>query len=166
METYSPDDIMRLISCKKKTVQPPKKDMKLERGSFRNDMTLESEDGTERFSAFMRKNQAFAEDFSIGLRYCPKEGQSFNLFRCNGPHGQHIDLQVEPENHYTYHIHQALADTVNEGNLSERHATVTDGYASYEEALNYFIKAVGIVDADEHFPKHALRLPLFEDEGE
>lgn len=165
METYSPDDIMRLITCKKRTVEPPKKEMKLERGSLRNDMTLESEDGAERFSVFMRKNQAFPENFSIGLRYHSKDGQSFALLRCNGPHGQHVDLEVEPGSHYTYHVHQARADRLNEGNFSERYATVTDGYASYEEAMSYFIKEVGIVDADRHFAPHILQLTLFTEEG-
>jgi hypothetical protein len=166
METYSADDIMRLISCKKKTVQPPKKGLTLERGSFRNDMQLESEDGKEKFSVFLRKNQEFAENFSIGLRYHPRDGQSFNLFRCNGPHGLHVDLEIEPDSHYAYHVHEAQADRVNEGNLSERHVTVTDKYASYEEALNYFIKAVGITDAAKHFPEHVLQLPLIRMDGE
>jgi len=129
-------------------------------------MSLESEDGEERFTVFMRKNETFAENFSIGLEYHPATGPTFTLLRCNGPHGQHVELGVEPDAHYAYHIHGALADRVNEGNFSERHATVVDGYASYEEALQFFIRHVGIEDADMHFAQPACTLSLFDPEGE
>lgn len=163
MKTFSDDDIMNLISCKKNVVQPPRKDMKLDRASYRNDMQLESEDGSVRFSVFMRRNQEFMENFSIGLCYHSREGDTFNLLRFNGPHGLNIGL--EPGTHYSYHIHRADAENLNDGCFSERRVNLTAKYASYEEAMNYFIKAVGIVDADKYFPPIDRQLMLFTEEG-
>jgi len=166
MVTYTSELLSSLISCKKKVVKPPHKEMKIERGSFRNDLSLKSEDGKWNFSVFMRKNQKFAENFIIGLRYHPQEGESFTLLRCNGPHGNHIDLERTNSSHYVFHIHMANIDRLNDGVFSERMGTITDKYASYEEALSYFIREVGIMDADQFFPEYITQPSLFSEEGE
>lgn len=161
METFSSDDIERLITCRKRITQPPRREMKLIGGSYRNDLLLESEEGSERFSVFMRKNEQFIDNFSIGLKYFTRDGQQFNLLRCNGPHGEHIDLNRDDHMHYHYHIHRASAERINEGCFYERDAATTTSYCSYDEALAYFIKAVGIVDPDKHFPPHIFQRLLF-----
>ncbi len=69
MTTYSQQDIERLISCAKVISDPPRKEMRVERGSRRNDMRLRSQEGELEFSVFMRVNDDFPENFSIGLEY-------------------------------------------------------------------------------------------------
>ena len=161
MSEYTNDDITSLVYCPKCIVEPPRKEMKLERGQMRNDFGLESEDGQHKFSAFVRVNEQFRENFTVGLKYHPQEGQSFNVFRCNGPHGNHVDIAQEHQ-HYQFHIHEVAAASVNEGNAIERCATVTSHYASYEECLRFFLGHINVVDADKHFPEPAPKLPLFD----
>ena len=67
MKTYTQTEIDELIHCPKVIMDPPRKEMRLDRGSRRNDMGLASENGKRRFSVFMRVNEAFRENFSIGL---------------------------------------------------------------------------------------------------
>ena len=164
MQSYSPDDIDRLVGCPKKIAQPPRKEMKNERGHLRNQMQLSSQDGSESFSVYMRKNERFQEYFSIGLRYHSKEGHSLDLIRYNGLHSQRSASGGDGL-HFVYHIHRAQAQDINEGRLSLRHAVPTDAYASYEEALVHFVSDVNILDAGDHFGPLTAELP-FDGEGE
>ena len=161
-ETYTDADLAALIECRKCVTQPPKKEKKSARGASRNEMELRSENGSERFSVFMRISERFPENFSIGLKYHAQDGQTFNLIRCNGPHGGHHDIP----HHFSFHIHRIAAEDINDGRLAERHATITDGYASYEEALMYFLKVIGVVNAEKFFPANALQPALFAIEGD
>ncbi|MHB1462558.1 MAG: hypothetical protein ACYC1M_14820 [Armatimonadota bacterium] len=161
MPNYTNDDIVRMIGCPKRIIQQPKREMRAERGTIRNDMMLESEDGTNRFSVFMRRNEQFPENFTIGLRYLSREGQSFNLYRCNGPHGNHAELGFGHP-HFYYHSHHMMADDLNSVILAERHATIESGYASYEDAIFYFLNYVNVdkSDIEKAFRKKELELPL------
>ena len=88
MKQYTQNELDDLISCEKEIYDPPKQDMREERGSRRNNMGLRSLDGSREFSVFMRINEDFPENFSIGLEYHPQEERgSICLLRCNGPHG-------------------------------------------------------------------------------
>jgi hypothetical protein len=61
--------------------------MKKERGHWKKSFGLESEDGDHRFTVFIRYNDEFNENFSVGLVYNPRERRGeILLLRCNGPH--------------------------------------------------------------------------------
>jgi hypothetical protein len=136
--------------------------MRSERGYQRNDMSLDSQDHKWRFSVFMRVNERFPENFSIGLVYSPRdEPGDLTLLRCNGPHGEHENSPMESQPpHFGYHIHRARADVINAGLLPHKFAELTDAYASFQEALQYFLKLVNIIGAEAYFPT-ADQLPLF-----
>lgn len=153
MKKYSQKEIEEFVSCHKRITTPPRKELKSERGSLRNDMDLESMDGNVGFSVFMRINERFPENFSIGLNVIPKdEPGSFCVLRYNGPHGEHVNSGFEEEHpHYGYHIHKANTDLMDAGILPERYAEITEAYASYEEALVVFLKITNIQNADEYF---------------
>lgn len=92
VKKYSQGDLDELIACPKRIIEPPRKEMKSERGSLRNDMQLESLDGKFGFAVFMRINERFPENFSVGLNVVPKnEPGSFCVLRYNGPHGEHVN---------------------------------------------------------------------------
>ncbi len=55
MKNYNQQELEEMIICPKAIIKPPRKEMKLERGSFRNDFELESISDGIKFSAFMRK---------------------------------------------------------------------------------------------------------------
>ena len=160
LRKYSPDDIDRLLGCPKKITKPPRKEMKAERGSLRNNLELISVDGSDRFSVFLRQNERLKEGFSIGLKYHPADGQSFNVFRCNGPHGNHLDIKREGHSHYHYHIHMVDVNSLNDGFILERSAEMTDGYASFEEAIGFFFKKINLLDAKEYFPHKETQMIL------
>ncbi len=151
------EELEELIACPKRVIKPSHKDMKLERGNWRNDFTLEPvDDGTDDkmgFSVFMRKNERFPENFSIGLNVQMKGEKSFCLLRCNGPHGDHVNSLLDPVPHYGFHIHKAKSENMEDDLSPERYAELTDDYGSYEEALLHFLKKVNIVNADEYFKK-------------
>ena len=51
---YTQQEIDDLIGCPKVVSEPPKREMKLDRGHFRNDMRLKSTDDKLEFRVFMR----------------------------------------------------------------------------------------------------------------
>ncbi len=73
---YTQEEIDSLIGCPKIVTEPPKRDMKLDRGHFRNDMLLKSVDGSADFRAFMRRSEDLPETSPLGwcssLRTAPE----------------------------------------------------------------------------------------------
>lgn len=150
MKSYSEEEIGELISCPKVITDPPKREMRLERGSRRNNMRLRSQSDDREFSVFLRINEAFQENFSIGLEYSPRDERgSFCLLRCNGPHGEFVGSTTT--SHFRYHIHRAKAENIEGGLRAERSAEATDAYASYTHALLYFLKVINVLNAEEYF---------------
>ena len=164
MELFTNEQIQNLITCEKIITEPPKKEMKLENGSFRKDMKVESIKENYQFSVFIRKHELFSENFSIGLKYNSMEGKSIILYRCNGPHNNKSfnDLEIP---HVKYHIHKIDAEDLNNELEEPKRVTITECYATYEDALAYFIRETGIRDAESYFPELQASLSLFE-EGE
>ena len=165
MEPMTEEQIANLIRCPKRVSEPPKRERRTVKGSFRNDMELVSLDGGVAFTVFMRQSVRFPEDFSIGLTCKLKDTPRFNIFRCNGPHGDHRDI-VPAHPHFRYHPHLVSAEDINDGIFVERHGTALDVYASYRDAVYYFLKHINLDDADKqkYFPRAELALPLFPDE--
>jgi hypothetical protein len=157
MDQLTIETIDYLIHCPKKVVDPPRKEMVLTDGHWRNSMKLQSEDGANDFSAFLRKNEDFEEDFSIGLAYLPREVRGdIILLRCNGPHGPHVLF----DHHTAYHVHMADPGNISLGLKAERFAQITSEYASFDDALGYFLRKCNIVEADKYFPD-AIQRHLF-----
>ena len=153
MKQYTQDEIDDLITCPKLIAEPPKKEMWLERGSRRNNMPLISEKGDREFYVYLRVNEDFPENFSIGLDYVPKEVRgSICLLRCNGPHGEFVDNSETPHPHFLPHIHKAKPENIASGLRAERGGEVTSRYLSYLQALAYFLTAIHVINALEYFP--------------
>ena len=149
--TYTDDDLTQLIACAKRVSQAPKKEMRTVGQVQRNEFELVSMDGGHSFRVFLRQNRQFSENFSIGIDYLPKgEPGSFCLLRCNGMHGSH---KLNPH-HLYYHIHRSKAEDVNAGLRVERHIEPTTKYASFRDALRYFLRRVNVqlADLSQYFP--------------
>lgn len=85
---YTQDEIDDLIALPKIVTDPPRRDIRLDRGHQRNDFRLTDGDGKLHFRAFLRRNEDFPENFSIGLVFLPGDvSGELPLLRCNGPHG-------------------------------------------------------------------------------
>ena len=151
--------INMLLNSTKEIVQPPGKP-KLERGHYRIGFELQSIDKSFFFSAFGRYNAMFQENFSIGLIYIPKDEKgTHEILRCNGQHGEH---KMFP--HHTYfHIHRASEDAIEQGLNEDCCIEITDKYATFEEALRYFVKLVNLRSEDikKYFPGKDLQLDIF-----
>ena len=149
---YTQQEIDDLIGCPKVVSEPPKREMKLDRGHFRNDMRLKSTDDKLEFRVFMRRSEDLPENFSIGLAFLAKDGSGeVVLFRCNGPHGGYNDAFDPDHPHWDYHAHRASAEMIEAGLRPERAATINRDFASYEEAVQYFLRATNIADARTYF---------------
>lgn len=160
---YTPEELEYLITCPKEIVNPPKQTMTLTNGHYRNSMDLCSVDGKHKFHVYMRKNEKFQENFSIGLEYCPNDGTpNITLLRCNGPHGEHINDWKIDEHFFGYHIHIATAENINSGLRPEKNAVLTNSYATFEDALSYFLNRCNIIGAEKYFVKYN-QITLFPD---
>ena len=162
---YTQDEIDSLIGCAKTITEPPKREMKLDRGHFRNDMRLRSGDGALEFRVFMRRSEDLPENFSIGLAFLPRDGTGeILLLRCNGPHGGFNDTFDPDDPHWDFHVHRATAEMIEAGQRPEKSAVVNRDFASYEEALQYFLRTVNITDAGLYFADLAQGKLPFEDQ--
>lgn len=160
MSDYTEDDIMRLIGCAKTIKEAPKREMKEENRHRRNDMVVVSSEGGE-FDVFIRQSLDFAEDFSVGLVYRTDDGKRITLVRYNGQHEQ-SDKPFTDNPHFSYHVHRATADNLNNGRFEKHPATITETYASFDEAIGEFMTGTSIKDWQKHFP-NAVEMPLFQD---
>jgi hypothetical protein len=170
VRTYSQQEIDRLISCPKMIAEPPKRDMRSERGSKRNNMELRSTAGDLEFSVFIIINEDFEENFSIGLNYSPRDERgTVCLLRCNGPHGDFIGASPVPQSHFRYHVHRAKTENMEAGLKAECGGQATERYASYRDALVFFLNEINVINTLEYFPEFsqpmlALNLPEKEPE--
>jgi hypothetical protein len=161
--TYSQAEIDLLISCQKAVTEPPKRQSKLTGADFRNDMKLvASIQIPGEFDVFMRQSEDFPENFSIGLIYRPKDGRpDLTLLRCNGQHGVYNgSASQDPDHpHWGYHVHRASEQALENGLRPEKFAVATTDFASYEEAVQYFITIVNVTahDVDKYFPRPGQR---------
>lgn len=123
---------------------------------WRNNAKMLATDGTKgTFSMFMRKNDDYPEDFSVGLRYNANDGRpEITLLRCNGKHGPFTGAANVVHSHWDFHIHMATEAAQNDGFIPEKYATKTTAYASYEQAVQHFIQIVNLEsqDATRFFP--------------
>jgi hypothetical protein len=91
-------------------------------------------------------------NFSIGLTYHPKDGRpEITLLRCNGPHGEFNGTMggSDPAHpHWSSHIHTASESALDAGLWAEKNAITTTAFASYHQALTYFLSAVNVVQSD------------------
>ncbi len=101
----------------------------------------------------------FAENFSVGLIYVPKQEKgSYEILRCNGPHGEH---KLFPH-HVHYHIHKITADAMENSLKDDCHIELTDQYGTFEEALHFFVKHIHLKRDDiERYFSGKSQLPLF-----
>ncbi len=161
MRDWTQEELDALVECPKVIITPPRKEMRPERGSLRNDFEVASKDGKQRFHVFVRQSESFAEDFSIGLIYVPSdEPGEIPLFRCNGQHGTLPSGRLEGESHFAYHVHWPSAEALVVGSEAWSRIEVTRDYASFHEALWHLISITHIGGAEAVFPRHSqLALP-------
>ena len=158
MRTFTDEELAELMNCPKQVDDPPKREMRLDGKSKRNDMTLKSTDAKHNFRVFIRQSDEFPENFSIGLMYVPNEEPgSFQIVRCNGQHGGE---RAHPH-HAVYHIHLSKADDINAGILEPRHIEQSPAYASFQEALAHFCRLTNVQNPDQYFPGIAQQLLNF-----
>jgi len=143
------ENIDYLIKCEKNIIESERKDFKNNQGHKRNNFNLLSADGNHKFHVFMRINETFNENFSIGLVYHPINDKGIMLFRCNGPHN-HEERQ-NSNHHNSYHYHIETEDNILEDLNPMYHSVIVDEYATFKEAFQFFVKHCNIKNAEEYF---------------
>lgn len=139
--SLSQQDIDYLIGCEKKITTPPQNELYLRQGNLRNEMELESVDKAHKFIAFIRVNETFQEDFSVGLLYLHPKGQKLNILRCNGPHGGYNFA----EHHNDFHVHKANAEYIDAGLKSISTASISEDYLTWTDAVRFFVNRCNIL---------------------
>jgi hypothetical protein len=138
--------------------------MTVENGQKRNGLKLRSEDGADEFAVFIRVNEDFHENYSIGLRHLPTGEESAILLRCNGNHGPHQNQVVNADQIDGVHIHYTTETALQAGMKLENYAEPTSAYATYEDALRHFLRIINVLQPEKHFPR-IYQLPLFDGLG-
>ena len=159
---YTEQFLKTLRTCEKKITTAPG-EFKEDRGHRKQDFEMMSLDEEHHFIGFTRQNIHFIENFSVGLLYNPRsERGKITLLRYNGPHGENVEI----EHHETFHIHYATADRINAGKKAEGHVVPTDRYASFEDAIQVFLKTINLREEDkkQYFPPPNGQGFLFDDE--
>ena len=107
----------------------------------------------KKFSVFIRQNEKFTENFSIGLQYKTEDKylSEINLIRYNGPHDvERIDRS--DDKHYSLpHIHRITAELLQGGINQPQERTITDLYSTFDEALWEFAKYCNIANWQVYF---------------
>ena len=151
------NDILHLI-CVPKTIETrtPAKTYRQESGHKRCDLELQANfDNTNKFEIFIRRNEKFIENYSIGLRYRTGDTnlRTITLTRYNGPHG---DNSLDSDGHYAMpHIHRITARGIASGSTQPQvdHREITDRFITYEQALLAFFNDTGVTNYTDYFPE-------------
>jgi len=162
MIPMSKENIDYLISCEKEIISLERKEFKIEHGHKKNGFKLLSTDKKHNFSVFMRINEEFQENFSIGLMYNPIIEKSIMLFRCNGPHNH--KERPNSEYHQSFHYHFEVEENITYGLNPMDHSKIVKEYSTFREAFQYFIKHCDIINAEDFFSKYTEQVFNFMDE--
>lgn len=140
---------------------------------FRNDLVssiaLTGESGKS-YIAMSRRDHTDAMNFSVILALVKSGGGRVNLIRCNGHHGPHLNPLERitiPAN--TCHVHRITERYQTFKNSApERFAEATDGYHSFEGAVDFFAERFGLYISDPDGQASLLKgykslYPLFRD---
>lgn len=154
----SDSEIQALLDRPKAIVRKtPRSGYRIEAGHRRADLDIEAANGngTALFSVFIRQNERFIENFSVGLRYRSNTAGlgDVTLVRYNGPHGE---MSIHPDGHYAKpHIHRITSAELALGSREprERHRAITDRYAMLDTALRTFFDDFNITGVQQFFPE-------------
>ena len=106
-----------------------------------------------KFKIFIRQNQDFVENFSIGLCcHISSLKTPITLIRYNGPHGPATRSKTD---HHPYpHIHRITQEEIQSGssNPKEKIIEKTNKYTTYEEGLRAFLMDMNVINWSDYFP--------------
>lgn len=81
--------------------------------------------------------------------------------RYNGQHDIAKDVVESVKTHFTFHIHYAIPENLNDGRYEKHPSRPTTRYASFNEAINGFMLEANVGDYASYFPELKY-LPLLE----
>lgn len=113
----------------------------------RNFEAVEEGDRTVEFRIYQRQNLSDEHDFSCGIIYLPRGGESLTLARYNGPSHEHGDIAYRP------HIHRASEGAILAGRKPESEAAATDRFRSLDGALACLVedfRVIGLSPMEAH----------------
>ena len=100
-------------------------------------------------------NRPYCALFSLN---CCLVSQVHNFRTSKNYNWNNVDIGVNQQSHISFdhhdrhHIHIANEEDIAAGLKAERTAYVTEEYASYWDALGYFLRKCNIMGAEKHFP--------------
>ena len=141
-------EIQSLIQILKRE---PKKSYKRKYKNNRCNLSLSGEKNDEiKFDVFIRQNQEFIENFSIGLIYKTSGfPNGLHLIRYNGPHDSKTAGHLKP------HIHKMTEKDIHSGSSNPKPTKreETNKYNTFEEELEAFFADMKIINWKKYFPE-------------
>jgi hypothetical protein len=167
MAILSEADIAHLLADRKPITSAELRKLKSPRKSkkYRNDLvatvTLTGATG-KKYRVMARQDRTDEMNFSVRLSIGRSRGATLNLIRCNGhhgPHKNHIERTTIPAN--TCHIHRITERYQHFTSAApEQFAELTDGYNSFNGAVDFFAEHFGLYLCDGDYKS---LFPLFRD---
>jgi hypothetical protein len=141
------DRIRELIGMPKTITNPGARWRQVARAKLR-DLTVVSQDGSEKFSLFVRQSTRLESSFSAGLIWHSGDG-TLVLMRCNGASHVHGNRLEKQEIRMLPHIHTATARYISIGKKDEGYAEATDAYSNIDGAFATLIQRCNIAPNQE-----------------
>jgi hypothetical protein len=111
---------------------------------IRKDYRVVGEGGKQVFALFTRQSIMVSDNFSAGLRWLPKSGESVMLIRCNGPSHPHLNAIEGEKIQFICHVHKATERYITAGKKEESFAFTTDSFSTLAGAMDYLVKRCNI----------------------
>lgn len=111
-------------------------------------------DGSD-FRLFIRQNEVWPLDFTVGLRFVDKNDLHYVLRRFNGPSHQHTN-HLEKRNgdancsfKGAFHVHMATERYQRAGMLIDGYAEISNKFANQDQAMDLLLKQCAFSIADD-----------------
>lgn len=156
--------ITNLIVCPKTALKAERRRMICVNRSFRNKVTLASEDGEYTYDLFLRQSEEFMEDFSVGLIWTNAEkhisiSKDIILLRFQGPHDS--GKPFGEDMHHDYHIHQITVEDIKARRyLRPGNKGVSKDFSSFAGALFAIISYCHISHLDQCIDLSQFHAPM------
>ena len=155
----SDDDIFNLIQCEKTMLKRPQNPKESNR-DIKRTFCVVSVDGLLEFEIFFAESVRLPDDFSVGLMF-----NKYQLFRCNGFHGETNAGFHRYEHHAQVHSHTLTYNDITNGREGKPSKIdyLTGRYHDFPSAQLYFLRVCKINNYMNYFDFSKLDKLSFDD---
>ena len=142
-ESLTDERIEKLLRMAKRVTNPTARTVQ-DANHDKRDYIVESSDGLEKFSLFVRQSKTVEDDFSCGLIWLPAGGERLILARYNGSSHEHPNRLEQTKISFACHVHRATERYIQANLKPESFATESADYQTCNGALHALVTECNI----------------------